>query len=88
MVVAVAEGGLRGEVREHGRIANTVTALDRLLRKLGGNGMTLRSCYEAGPRYRGDFSRRSPCNPGRCAYLSRPSTHSHVPMAHRGYATT
>jgi transposase len=23
IVVAVAEGGLRGEVREHGRIANT-----------------------------------------------------------------
>jgi transposase len=49
IVVAVAEGGLRGEVREYGRIANTATALDRLLRKLGGEGMTLRFCYEAGP---------------------------------------
>ena len=49
IVVAVAAGGLRGEVREHGRIANTPTALDRLLRKLGGDGMTLRFCYEAGP---------------------------------------
>ena len=49
IVVAVAEGGLRGEVREHGRIANTPTALDRLLRKLGGDGMRLRFCYEAGP---------------------------------------
>jgi transposase len=49
IVVAVAEGGLRGEVREHGRIANTATALERLLRKLGGEGMTLRFCYEAGP---------------------------------------
>ncbi len=49
IVVAVAEGGLRGEVREYGRIANTPTALDRLLRKLGGDGMTLRFCYEAGP---------------------------------------
>ncbi len=28
-VVAVASGGLRGEVREYGRIANTATALDR-----------------------------------------------------------
>ena len=27
IVVAVAEGGLRGEVREYGRIANTPTAL-------------------------------------------------------------
>jgi transposase len=49
IVVAVAEGGLRGEVREYGRIANTAAALDRLLRKLGVNGMTLRFCYEAGP---------------------------------------
>src|SRR5437899_7173830 len=49
IVVAVAAGGLRGEVREYGRIANTSAALDRLLRKLGGDGMTLRFCYEAGP---------------------------------------
>jgi transposase len=45
----VAAGGLRGEVREYGRIANTSAALDRLLRKLGGDGMALRFCYEAGP---------------------------------------
>ncbi len=49
IVVAVASGGLRGEVREYGRIANTATALDRLLRKLGGEGMTLLFCYEVGP---------------------------------------
>jgi transposase len=49
IVVAVAAGGLRGEVREYGRIANTPTALDRLLRKLGGDGVSLRFCYEAGP---------------------------------------
>src|SRR5213595_286116 len=49
IVVAVAAGGLRGEVREYGRIANTATALDRLLRKLRGEGMTLRFCNEAGP---------------------------------------
>src|SRR5207253_373299 len=49
IVVAVASGGLRGEVREYGRIANTAAALDRLLRKLGGEGTTLRFCYEAGP---------------------------------------
>ena len=30
IVVAVAAGGVRGEVREYGRIANTPTALDRL----------------------------------------------------------
>src|SRR3984893_10623427 len=49
IVVAVAEGGLRGEVREYGRIANTAGALDRLMRKLGGEGVGLRFCYEAGP---------------------------------------
>jgi transposase len=49
IVVAVASGGLRGEVREYGRIANTATALDRLLRKLGDASMALRFCYEAGP---------------------------------------
>ena len=49
IVVAVAEGGLRGEVREYGRIANTAAALDRLARKLGGEGVKLRLCYEAGP---------------------------------------
>src|ERR1700746_1664781 len=49
IVVAVAVGGLRGEVREYGRIANAPTALDRLLAKLGGDGMSLRFCCEAGP---------------------------------------
>jgi transposase len=49
IVVAVATGGLRGEVREYGRITNTPAALDRLLRKLGGDGVMLRFCYEAGP---------------------------------------
>jgi transposase len=49
IVVAVAEGGVRGEVREYGRIANTPAALDGLARKLGGEGVRLRFCYEAGP---------------------------------------
>src|SRR5215468_3596797 len=49
IVVAVAEGGLRGEVRDYGRIANTPAALQRLARKLGQDGLRLRFCYEAGP---------------------------------------
>src|SRR6266403_1937063 len=49
IVVAVAEGGLRGEFREYGRIATTAGALDRLMRKLGGEGVGLRFCDEAGP---------------------------------------
>ena len=48
IAVAVAPGGLRGEVREYGG-SNTPTALDRLLRKLGGDGASLRFCYEVGP---------------------------------------
>jgi transposase len=49
IAVAIAEGGLRGEVRDYGRIANTPAALDRLVRKLGQEGVKLRLCYEAGP---------------------------------------
>jgi transposase len=49
IVVAVAEGGIRGEVREYGRIANTTAALDRLAGKLSRDGVKLRFCYEAGP---------------------------------------
>jgi transposase len=47
--VALAEGGLRGAVRDYGRIANTPAALTRLVGKLGRDGVTLRFCYEAGP---------------------------------------
>ena len=49
IAVAIAEGGVRGEVREYGRIANTPAALDRLVHKLGREGVKLRFCYEAGP---------------------------------------
>jgi transposase len=49
IVVAIAEGGARGEVREYGRIANTSAVLDRLADKLGRDGVRLRFCYEAGP---------------------------------------
>jgi transposase len=49
VVVAVAEGGLRGTVRDCGRIANTPAALNRLVGKLGHEGARLRFCYEAGP---------------------------------------
>ena len=49
IVVAVAEGGVRGEVREYGRIANTPAALRRLAGKLSQEGVELQFCYEAGP---------------------------------------
>ena len=40
--IVVAEGGLRGEVRDFGRIVNTPAALQRLVRKLGPQGVELR----------------------------------------------
>src|SRR6516162_10415636 len=49
IAVALAEGGLRGEVRDYGRIANTPAALQRLVRKRRHEGAMLRFCYEAGP---------------------------------------
>lgn len=49
IVVAIAEGGRGGELRSYGRIVNQPASLDRLSRKLGGEGVRLRFCYEAGP---------------------------------------
>ena len=49
IVVAVAESGRRGEVREYGRIAHTPAALRRLADKLGREAVELWFCYEAGP---------------------------------------
>ena len=49
IVVAVAEGGRRGEVQEYRRIANTPTVVARLARQLSRDGVRLRFCYEAGP---------------------------------------
>jgi transposase len=47
--VAVVEDGKRAEDREHGEVANTPAALAKLLGKLGGPGVELNICYEAGP---------------------------------------
>ena len=49
IAVAVAEGSHRGEVRDHGAIANTPAALKSLTTKLAAAGRELRFCYEAGP---------------------------------------
>ena len=49
IAVAVADAGARGEVREYGTIANSPTALRRLVSKLEQDGRELRFCYEAGP---------------------------------------
>jgi transposase len=49
IVVALAESGRRGEVRQHGKIANTPANLKGLAGKLSRSGRELRFCYEAGP---------------------------------------
>ena len=48
-VVAVAEGGREGEVRLYGQVSSDLHALEKVLRKLGGEGVTLHVVYEAGP---------------------------------------
>ena len=69
IVVAVAEGGLRGEVREYGRIANTPAALDRL----EGTAQTVRALSQTRPqrqagqcRHRRDRPRAGRLHLGHC----------------------
>jgi transposase len=45
IVVALAEAGERGEVRAHGEIANTPTALKALVSRLARSSAVLRFCY-------------------------------------------
>jgi transposase len=49
IVVALAEMGVRGEVREYGKIAHTSAAVKALTTKLASRHGELRFCYEAGP---------------------------------------
>ncbi len=49
IAVAVADGGLAGEVRYLGLIGNTTKALDRLIARLERPDRVIRFCYEAGP---------------------------------------
>lgn len=48
IVVALAEEGRSGDVRNYGSIDNTPLALDKLLKKLSKEGCKLHFCYEAG----------------------------------------
>ncbi len=53
MTVALAEAGNRGEVGEHGKIANTPAALKAVAIKLARIGGELRFCYIAALPYSG-----------------------------------
>ena len=48
-VAAIAEGGREGECRIYGTLSSDLHALEKLLRKLGGEGVRLHVVYEAGP---------------------------------------
>lgn len=48
-VIAVAEEGREGEVRLYGTISSDLHALEKALRKIGGEGVRLHVVYEAGP---------------------------------------
>ena len=48
-MIAVAEGERSGEVRLYGQISSDLNALEKVLRKLGGEGVVLHVVYEAGP---------------------------------------
>ncbi|MEO6874117.1 MAG: transposase [Opitutaceae bacterium] len=56
-VIAVAEAGRSGEVRVYGTISSDLGALEKVLRKLGGEGVTLHVVYEAGPTGYGLYRR-------------------------------
>ncbi|MBB3394298.1 transposase [Rhizobium sp. BK538] len=49
IAVALADGGGRSDARAFGQIANTPSALARMVAKLSQPGRTLKFCYEAGP---------------------------------------
>jgi transposase len=47
--IAIAESGRDGEVRLYGQIASDLAALEKVLKKIGGEGIILHVVYEAGP---------------------------------------
>jgi transposase len=49
IAVALADSGIRSDVREYGKVANTPAALKALAAKLARGGRGLRFCCEAGP---------------------------------------
>jgi transposase len=48
-VIAVAEGDRCGEVRQFGAVSSDLRALEKALKKIGGEDITLHVVYEAGP---------------------------------------
>jgi transposase len=49
IVIAIADEGRSGEIRDYGTISNDLHALEKALAKIGSDGSTLHVVYEAGP---------------------------------------
>lgn len=49
IAVGVAEEGRDGEVRSYGTIESSPVHVNKLMKRLAGNGRSLHFCYEAGP---------------------------------------
>jgi transposase len=47
--IAIADKGRKGQVRHYGKIDGTLSALDKVVRKLVSKGNRLHFVYEAGP---------------------------------------
>jgi transposase len=47
--IAIADQGRKGRVRHYGKIDGTLSALDKVVRKLVSKGNRLHFVYEAGP---------------------------------------
>ena len=47
--IAIADQGRNGQVRHYGKIDGTLSALDKVVRKLVSKGKQLHFVYEAGP---------------------------------------
>ena len=56
-MIAVAEGDRSGEIRLYGSISSDLGALEKVLRKLGGEHVVLHVVYEAGPTGYGLYRR-------------------------------
>ena len=56
-VIAVADGGRSGEVRLFGTVSSDLRALEKALKKLGGEHVRLHVVYEAGPTGYGVYRR-------------------------------
>ena len=71
IAVAVAEAGRDGEVRSIGTIPNTLTDVNKLLKRLSKDGKPLDCCYEAGPCGYGLY--RQICEAGHACRVVAPS---------------